>query len=165
LAVVAKILILFSIFHLWQAVLSHTEHSIQSLLVITNSTMIFQQALLVALLGLCASSADAFMISNPSVSSLSSSRTSSQSFFQPTCLREKEEEAGAEEENVTAAAPVADSGTDILNSAAFLTRKADVLKSDIEKMDESIAEVKATLEAGKEEWGGQIGDLQKEVRT
>mmetsp|Transcript_135261 Transcript_135261/g.201151 ORF Transcript_135261/g.201151 Transcript_135261/m.201151 type:complete len:253 (-) Transcript_135261:77-835(-) len=129
--------------------------------------MIFQQSLLVALFSLCASSADAFMVGNPSVSSLLSSGTrTSNSCFQPTCLREKEEESGAEEETITAGddAP-SDSATDILNSPAFLSRKVEVLKSDIEKADEELAEAKEVLEAGKAEWGSQLDDLQKEYKN
>jgi hypothetical protein len=53
---------------------------------------------------------------------------------------------------------------DILNSPAFLKRKIDVLRSDIAKTEEAITDAKLRLDAGKVEWGGQLDELQKEVR-
>lgn len=52
--------------------------------------------------------------------------------------------------------------TDILNSPAFLTRKLDVLKSDIVNVEEKLAERNQALEVGKAEWASQIEDLQTE---
>ena len=60
--------------------------------------------------------------------------------------------------------PAEAAATDILNSPAFLERKLDVLKSDIAKVDEEIASAKDRLESGKAEWGGQLDELQTEVR-
>ena len=55
-------------------------------------------------------------------------------------------------------------GEDILNSPEFLKRKVDVLKSDIEKADQNIAELTSLVEEGKAEWGDQLDGLQVEVR-
>lgn len=54
-------------------------------------------------------------------------------------------------------------GTDILSSPAFLKRKVDVLKSDIEAADAEIEELTQAVEAGKAEWGEQLEKLQNEV--
>ena len=43
--------------------------------------------------------------------------------------------------------------SDILNSAAFLQRKVEVLQGDLKKLDESMEEVNAVYEANKAEWG------------
>lgn len=52
--------------------------------------------------------------------------------------------------------------TDILNSPAFLRRKIDVLKSDVEKVEVEIEEANKVLEANKLEWGPKLDDLQRE---
>lgn len=57
----------------------------------------------------------------------------------------------------------AESDTDILNSPAFLARKIDVLKSDIEKAEDELDELQELVAAGKAEWGDQLDDLQVEV--
>jgi outer membrane murein-binding lipoprotein Lpp len=54
---------------------------------------------------------------------------------------------------------------DILNSPAFLKRKIDVLKSDIEAADEKIEAANKIYEANKAEWGPQLETLRKEVST
>ena len=56
-----------------------------------------------------------------------------------------------------------ESGSDILNSPAFLKRKVDVLKSDIAKAENDLEELKEKVAAGKAEWGDQLDDLQLEV--
>ena len=77
-----------------------------------------------------------------------------------------EEEAAAAEEPVDepAEAPAAvPSSDDILNSPAFLKRKVDVMKSDIEAAEEKIAAANAVYEENKAEYGDQIENLRKEV--
>ena len=54
---------------------------------------------------------------------------------------------------------------DILNSPAFLTRKLDVIKSDIAKVEGDLAVAKERSEAGRAEWGTRFDDLRKEVRN
>lgn len=58
-----------------------------------------------------------------------------------------------------------ESESDILSSPAFLQRKLDVLKTDIEKAEEGVAQAKAELEAGKAEWKPKLDDLEKEARN
>lgn len=81
---------------------------------------------------------------------------------------EAETETG-EGENVEEAAkeePAKSSGSDdILNSPAFLTRKIDVLKSDIEAVNAKIEEQNKIYEENKAEWGPQLEDLRKEYAT
>lgn len=79
-----------------------------------------------------------------------------------TCLFAKDEETAEPVEESTAAGDDS-SGTDILNSPAFLQRKLDVLKSDIAKVEEDIAAAKVAVEEGKEEWGQQFDGLEAEV--
>jgi len=50
----------------------------------------------------------------------------------------------------------------ILNSPAFLSRKLQILKDDLDKMDETIASAKEELEAAKEEWGTEMAQLEFE---
>ena len=60
------------------------------------------------------------------------------------------EEAGDDDD---VAAPSNDGGaSDILNSPAFLSRKIDVLKSDIEAAEAEIEELTKTVDEGKAEW-------------
>lgn len=54
--------------------------------------------------------------------------------------------------------------SDILNSPAFLKRKIDVLRSDIEKADMDLEDIKEQVDAGKAEWGQQLDDLQLEYK-
>ena len=122
--------------------------------------MIFPKSTSLALIGLFTVSVESFVVSSPQ-SSLVQSGTA----FQPktsTCLRaEEDNETGTEEETASGDA----AATDILNSPAFLKRKIDVLKSDIEKADEDIAAAQELAEAGKVEWGPQLEDLQREVSS
>ena len=53
--------------------------------------------------------------------------------------------------------------SDILNSPAFLSRKIDVLKSDISAAEAEIEELTKTLDEGKAEWGDQLDKLREEV--
>ena len=71
------------------------------------------------------------------------------------------EEAGDDDD---VAAPSNDGGaSDILNSPAFLSRKIDVLKSDIEAAEAEIEELTKTVDEGKAEWGDQLDKLREEV--
>jgi hypothetical protein len=76
-------------------------------------------------------------------------------------------ETNTEQEETTAAgdATSTSSTSDILNSPAFLKRKLDVLKSDVEKCEKDLEEALERAEVAKEEWGPQLEDLQREVRT
>lgn len=69
--------------------------------------------------------------------------------------------AGAD---AAAGEPAASDATDILNSPAFLTRKLDVIKTDIAKAEEAMEAAKLRLQEGKAEWSQQLDDLKKEVR-
>ena len=140
--------------------------------------MIFQKYLLVAFLSLC--SVDAFMVvRNPTSSCVSSASLSPSFQGSTTSLFEKQKkkrsEDGGEAAEAETAAPAeegeeiaagdenTDAATDILNSPAFLTRKLEVLKSDIDKIEEEISEAKEVVEAGRAEWGDQLDKLQSEV--
>jgi len=72
---------------------------------------------------------------------------------------ESAEEAPTTDDGATAPAGL---GDDILNSPAFLKRKLDVIKSDIEKTDEAIETAKAQLEENKAEWEQKIKSLELE---
>eukprot|EP00529_Nitzschia_sp_RCC80_P029982 CAMPEP_0113451444 /NCGR_PEP_ID=MMETSP0014_2-20120614/6341_1 /TAXON_ID=2857 /ORGANISM="Nitzschia sp." /LENGTH=307 /DNA_ID=CAMNT_0000342799 /DNA_START=146 /DNA_END=1069 /DNA_ORIENTATION=+ /assembly_acc=CAM_ASM_000159 len=56
----------------------------------------------------------------------------------------------------------ANAGSDILNSPAFLKRKLEVLKTDIEKTQASLEETEQRVVTAKEEWGPQLELLQTE---
>jgi molecular chaperone GrpE len=68
------------------------------------------------------------------------------------------------ENNKTPAAAASDSSgaTDILNSPAFLRRKADVLKSDIAELQEKLGAAQKLLQDNQAEWKPQIDALQTE---
>jgi hypothetical protein len=53
--------------------------------------------------------------------------------------------------------------TDILNSPAFLKRKLEVLKNDLEKAESDLVAALERAEVAKEEWAPQLEDLQREV--
>ena len=53
--------------------------------------------------------------------------------------------------------------SDIMNSPAFLKRKAEVLQSDVAAIEKEIEEAQATYDANKEEWGAKFDTLNKEV--
>lgn len=76
----------------------------------------------------------------------------------PSRLWAKEESAETEETSA------GDEGgaTDILSSPAFLKRKIDVLKSDIEQAEVEVTELTAAAEEGKAEWGDQLDKLRDE---
>jgi len=54
---------------------------------------------------------------------------------------------------------------DILNSPDFLKRKIDVLTSDVAAVDEKIEAANKVYEDNKAEWGPQLENLRKEVRS
>jgi hypothetical protein len=56
-----------------------------------------------------------------------------------------------------------DKEADILSSPAFLKRKLEVLGTDIQQAEDRTQAAKEKLEAGKEEWGPQIVELEIEV--
>lgn len=58
----------------------------------------------------------------------------------------------------------AQDSNDILNTAAFLKRKLEVMQSDVSKVHDAMAVVQERLEQGKAEYGAQLADLQNEVR-
>jgi flagellar motility protein MotE (MotC chaperone) len=115
---------------------------------ISPFTLIMQCfALLTLFLSTLASSVDAYAFSSPA----SVGATSRMAFRPSTCLRAESDSD--------------DSGSDILNSPAFLTRKLEVLKSDLATAEESMAAATKKLEDGKAEWEKQFEDLKKEVRA
>lgn len=113
--------------------------------------MIFQKSIFLTLISLFAASVDSFVIGNPSLPCSFAAKAS-------TCLRAEEEN-----ETETQGEEAAAGADDILNSPAFLSRKIDVLKSDIAKAEEDIEAATALAEAGKAEWAPQLEDLQREV--
>ena len=120
----------------------------------------------VALLVLGAIHTEAFSLSRPSLVGHSTSWTPSVRSF--TCLhaeesQESQEEGEASDNDDAPPAPDGGAGDDILNSPAFLKRKIDVLKSDLEAADAEIATLTAAVEEGKAEWGDQLEKLQTEV--
>jgi len=70
-------------------------------------------------------------------------------------------EEGAEDHEVKGSLPTEDQA-DILNSPAFLTRKVEVLQSDIAALEKEIEEANVVYTAGKEEWGTKFDMLNKE---
>jgi len=130
--------------------------------------MIFQKTL--ALFAL--TSADAFTFTSTSRGSIAVPKTNPQSFttnaYTKLYAEESEEseeaaespEENAEEEALDEAPPSGEN--DILNSPAFLKRKLDVLKSDIESVEGRISEANDVYEANKAEWGPQIDKLREE---
>jgi molecular chaperone GrpE len=107
---------------------------------------------------------DAFAFSRPTTVSRS---VETWSFQTSTCLRAEEgvaAEPPQEESEKESSVTKGTAASDILSSPAFLRRKADVIKSDITNAEKDLADAEKRLEAGKEEWGAQIDDLQKEYQ-
>lgn len=93
---------------------------------------------------------------------------SKKSAFRSTCRYADEGDMSSTETDNSApstTSTAAAAANDILNSPAFLKRKLDVLRSDLGKIDNDINDAKDRLAAGREEWGPQLDDLQKEVRA
>ena len=104
---------------------------------------------------------DAFTLNTPS--NTASLRTSPSHQFKSTrstLYATNDDEAGPDE---ATAGDAKKGGEDILNSPAFLSRKLDVLKSDIAAVEEKIDAMNTVYEENKKEWGPQIEDLRKEV--
>mmetsp|Transcript_8371 Transcript_8371/g.18022 ORF Transcript_8371/g.18022 Transcript_8371/m.18022 type:complete len:245 (-) Transcript_8371:17-751(-) len=88
----------------------------------------------------------------PSVSALFSEEASADDASSDASTSEEEQ----------AASPPSEDTSDILNSPAFLTRKVEVLQSDIAAMEKEIEEANALYTAGKAEWGDKFDMLNKE---
>jgi len=71
-------------------------------------------------------------------------------------------EAAETTKDSTPEAKEVSSTDDILNSPAFLSRKLQILKDDLESMDETIASANEELEAAKAEWGTEMAQLEFE---
>lgn len=71
---------------------------------------------------------------------------------------------GAADEAAEPALPSEDE-SDILNSPAFLQRKADVLQADIAALEKEMEEVNVVLAAGKAEWGTKFDMLSRESQS
>jgi molecular chaperone GrpE len=127
--------------------------------------MTFQRVLcLSCVVALASSTVGAFAFHAPHLSNPSTShydfRTAS------TCLRAAEDgtSEAAQDKNEKGAATKAAAADDILNSPAFLKRKLDVLKSDIDKTEQDIADAKQRYDEGKAEWGDQFDELAREYQ-
>jgi hypothetical protein len=129
--------------------------------------MMFQTAALLAIASLCSTAVDAFTLNtrnlspaqlHPQTSSTNRPRSTWHIF-----MSEEGDEINTEEAQQETTAAGDDSGNDILNSPAFLKRKLEVLKSDIEKTEADLEAALERAEVAKEEWGPQLEDLKREV--
>mmetsp|Transcript_5025 Transcript_5025/g.11296 ORF Transcript_5025/g.11296 Transcript_5025/m.11296 type:complete len:243 (+) Transcript_5025:43-771(+) len=89
------------------------------------------------------------------------SRQPSALFSEEASADDASSDASTSEEE-QAASPPSEDTSDILNSPAFLTRKVEVLQSDIAAMEKEIEEANALYTAGKAEWGDKFDMLNKE---
>ena len=81
-----------------------------------------------------------------------------------TSAKEEEEgEAAPEDDKGAGATSAPAAADDILNSPAFLSKKLDVIKADIAKIEEEIGEAKQKLEVEMAEWKPQLDALDNEV--
>lgn len=94
--------------------------------------------------------------------SIASSWQSSQPLRNPSSPLHADASPDGEAAEENPSAPPSEDESDILNSPAFLKRKADVLQSDISALEKEIEEAKVVAEAGKEEWGFKFDTLNKE---
>ena len=94
---------------------------------------------------------------------LASRQPSSALFSEEASADDASSDASTSEEE-QAESPPSEDTSDILNSPAFLTRKVEVLQSDIAAMEKEIEEANALYAAGKAEWGDKFDMLNKEVR-
>jgi hypothetical protein len=140
-------------------------HHIQSTFVFF--IMAVQQSLLFLIFTAISVSVDSFAVRCPSASFLAIASPVPPMVATTTCLfaeEENETEApGDETVESGEAAPAPNAETDILSSPAFLKRKLEVLKSDIEATIKETEEAQALAEAGKAEWGSQLDALRLEV--
>lgn len=135
--------------------------------------MIFPKTLFALFLSGLATSVDAFGVAVPlsqssvAFSAMTSSSSSPRRHVPSNTCLFAEEEAGAasssEEEVGVGEAADSSPEMDILSSPAFLKRKIEVLKSDIEATEKETEEAQARAEAGKAEWGPQLDSLRSEV--
>lgn len=112
---------------------------------------------------------DAFAFSPSSRSILTTSTPSTtnniRTQYTPLYAEEKDEDEKETEEEETPAGSGGGDATDILSSPAFLKRKLEVLKSDIEAVEEKTEAANEVYLKNKEEWGPQLDDLRKEYAT
>jgi hypothetical protein len=100
----------------------------------------------------------------PSGPAFVTSKFQSHMFIRPTtCLGAEGSSEGSSSEGQDFPQPKDGGPTDILSSPAFLKRKIDVLKSDIDEAEGQISELKASVEKGKAEWEDQLDKLRAEV--
>ena len=122
---------------------------------------------MILLLSSLAVSVEAFGVQSPLTRCVSSLTTTTPvPSTTSTCLFSEDPAAGDESSSETVESGEAASAApemDILNSPAFLKRKIDVLKSDIEATEKEAEEARALAEAGKAEWGPQLDALRAEV--
>jgi hypothetical protein len=127
--------------------------------------MLFSRSSFTAIVAAIAlSSTDAFMVRlGPGAVAVSPFASISPTY---TMLYSTNEDGAANDDesvNAKSQKPSPGSDNDILNSPAFLTRKLDVLKSDLASLEEQLQAEEKRLEEGKAEWASQIDDLDKEV--
>ena len=125
----------------------------------------------ILLLSFLVVSVEAFGIQSPlifrCVSTTTTTITAPVPFSTSTCLFSEDPAATSDEGNGETVESGEAASTapemDILNSPAFLKRKIEVLKSDIEATEKEAEEARALAEAGKAEWGPQLDALRAEV--
>lgn len=129
--------------------------------------MMFQSTVFLAIASLCLTT-DAFVVTSRSSGPAQLSQATAASKTTPSTwslyMADEGEasDTNTEQQDTTAAGD--DGGaSDILNSPAFLKRKLEVLKSDIEKTEADVEAALERAEVAKEEWGPQLEDLQREV--
>ncbi|EJK55073.1 hypothetical protein THAOC_25232 [Thalassiosira oceanica] len=83
------------------------------------------------------------------------SRQPSALFSEEASADDASSDASTSEEE-QAASPPSEDTSDILNSPAFLTRKVEVLQSDIAAMEKEIEEAKRALHCRQGRMGGQV---------
>ncbi|GKY95078.1 hypothetical protein MPSEU_000471900 [Mayamaea pseudoterrestris] len=118
---------------------------------------------------LCASQTSGFSVRAPSGVSI---RRFAVAARPSTCLFAEQEDGAtasdaevAEDISPPVESKTSTGGTDILTSPAFLTRKLEVLRKDAVAVETALEEAKARLQAGKDEWGPQLDELQKEYKN
>jgi len=105
--------------------------------------------------------ADAFAVPRTTTTgAVATTRGTASAFTRLFMAEDGDGETNTEQQETTAAGEAA--GSDILSSPAFLKRKLEVLKSDIEKTEKDLAEALERVEVAKEEWAPQLEDLERE---
>jgi molecular chaperone GrpE len=127
--------------------------------------MIVPKSFIIFILSGLTASVDAFGVHTPVSRALAPSGSPIPT---STCLFAEEaagETASSGETMESGEASPSSPEMDILNSPAFLKRKIEVLKSDIEATEKEAEEARANAEAGKAEWGPQLDSLRAEVSS